>query len=180
MADPLIIRPALVEDAGAIAGIYAHYVLNSVITFEVDAPTAEEMAERMAQLLPHYPFLVAEGDGAVVGYAYAGRLYERAAYRWAVESTVYLAPDHQGRGIGSALYRKLIDTLAAQGFQAVIGKITLPNPASTTLHERLGFKRNGMLVGVGFKAGKWHDVGIYQLDLAPRPTLPEETTAFVR
>lgn len=178
MADPLTIRPAVLADAGAIAAIYAHYVLNSVITFEVDAPTAEEMAGRMAQLLPHYPFLVAEIGGAVVGYAYAGRLYERAAYRWAVESTVYLTPDHHGRGIGIALYRKLIDTLAALGFQAVIGKITLPNAASTTLHERLGFRRTGVLASVGFKADGWHDVGIYQLDLGPRPAQPQETRAF--
>jgi len=178
MADPLTIRPAILADAGAIAAIYAHYVRNSVITFEVDAPTSEEMAGRMAQLLPHYPFLVAEGDDGIVGYAYAGRLYERAAYRWAVESTVYLSPDRQGEGIGGALYRRLIEALEQQGFQTVIGKITLPNPASTTLHGKLGFVRSGILSKVGFKDGRWHDVGLYQLDVGSRPAHPEETKAF--
>lgn len=178
MAEPLILRPAVVGDAGAIAAIYAHYVLNSVITFEVDPPSAEDMSGRMASLLPHYPYFVAESGGVVVGYAYAGRLYERAAYRWAVESTVYLAPDRQREGIGGALYRKLIEALTLQGFQTVIGKITLPNPASTSLHERLGFTCNGVLSRVGFKADGWHDVGLYQLDLGSRPSSPEETTPF--
>jgi L-amino acid N-acyltransferase YncA len=176
MGDALtVIRPATLEDAGAIAAIYAHYVRDSVITFEVDVPTVEEMAGRMAALMPAYPYLVAERDGAVVGYAYAAKLYERAAYRWATEATVYVATGHHRQGIGRALYRDLIERLKAQGFQAVLGKITLPNPASTELHEAFGFALCGVLPRVGYKHGAWYDVGIYQLELGDRPVVPAET-----
>ena len=126
----------------------------------------------------HYPFIVAECNGLLSGYAYAGRLYERAAYRWVAEATVYVAQDRHRRGIGRALYRSLIASLREQGFQAVVGKITLPNPASVTLHESFGFVRSGVFTKVGFKHGKWHDVGLYQLDLGSRPTSPEETRPF--
>lgn len=178
MGDTLTIRPATRADAGAVAAVYAHYVRASVITFEVDPPDAEAMAERIDQILPHYPYLLAERAGRIVGYAYAGKLYERAAYRWAAEATVYVAAEHHRQGIGQALYRELISTLAAQGFQTVIGKITLPNPASVSLHESFGFIRCGLFAKVGFKNGGWHDVGVYQLDLAARPAHPEETRPF--
>jgi len=178
MGDPLSIRRATDADADAIAGIYAHYVRDGAITFEIDPPDGAEMAARMARIRPHYPFLAAEYDGSVVGYAYSDKLYERAAYRWATESTVYVAPSHQKRGIGIALYRTLIAALVDQGFQTVIAKITLPNPASVALHERLGFVRNGILAQVGFKQDSWHDVGLYQRELGPRSDHPPETRPF--
>jgi L-amino acid N-acyltransferase YncA len=178
MTERPAIRTATIADADAIAAIYAHYVRDSVITFEVDAPDAEEMAARIGRILPHYPFIVAECNGVLSGYAYAGRLYERPAYRWVAEATVYVAQDRHRRGIGRALYRSLIASLREQGFQAVVGKITLPNPASVTLHEAFGFVRSGVFTKVGFKHGKWHDVGLYQLDLGSRPTSPEETRPF--
>jgi L-amino acid N-acyltransferase YncA len=179
MGDPLKIRPAVASDADAITAIYAHYVSTSAISFEVEPPSVEQIALRMAQILLHYPYLVAEQDGAIVGYAYATRLYERAAYRWATEATVYVAPDGHRRGTGIALYRALIASLGEQGFHTVIGKITLPNPASVHLHERVGFRQAGLLAKVGFKQGRWHDVGIYQLDLCEHPAEPREPRPFL-
>lgn len=179
MGDTLTVRPATRDDAGAVAAIYAHYVTNSVITFETEPPGVPETAARIDRILPRYPFLVAERQNQIVGYAYADKLYDRAAYRWAVEATVYVAQGGHRRGAGRELYRTLIPTLGMQGFQSVVGKITLPNPASVALHEAFGFIRAGVLAKVGFKLGGWHDVGLYQLDLAMRPSLPRETRPFV-
>jgi L-amino acid N-acyltransferase YncA len=179
MGEALNVRPAAAADAAAIAAIYAHYVDHSVITFELTPPDAAEILSRIGHILPRYPFLVAEQDGRIMGYAYAGKLYERAAYRWAVETTVYVAPDRHRQGIGQTLYATLIATLAQQGFQTAFGKITLPNPASVALHETFGFIRCGVLSRVGYKHGGWHDVGLYQLDLGTRPARPEETRPFV-
>lgn len=175
MGDALTVRPATPADAAGIAAIYATYIRDSAITFEVDVLSADEMAARMAKVLPRYPYLVAEEAGRIVGYAYATALYDRAAYRWAAEGTVYVDRDAHGRGIGGTLYRRLIEQLRDQGFKTVLGKITLPNPASTGLHEKLGFTCAGVLAKVGYKLGAWYDVGIYQLDLADRPAEPEET-----
>lgn len=174
----LSVRPASGADAGAVAAIYGHYVEHSAVTFELTPPDATEIAARMAHILPRYPFLVAEQDGRVAGYAYAGKLYERPAYRWAAETTVYVAADRQRQGVGQTLYAVLIATLAQQGFQTAIGKITLPNPASVALHELFGFVRCGVMAKVGYKMGGWHDVGIYQLELGTRPARPEETRLF--
>ncbi|MET0376027.1 MAG: N-acetyltransferase family protein [Rhizorhabdus sp.] len=173
------IRPARRDDAAAIAAIYAHYVLNSVITFEIDPPDAATMAARMEIVLPLYPYLVAEQDGALLGYAYAGRLYDRAAYRWTAEATVYVAHEWLRRKVGRSLYDTLIAGLAAQGFQSVVGKITLPNPASTFLHEACGFRQVGLLEKVGYKHDAWHDVGIYQLALGPHAAQPVEPRPFL-
>ena len=178
MGDALTIRPATRGDAAAIAAIYAHYVLNSAVTFEIDPPDRAEMATRIGQILPRYPFLVAERAGVPVGYAYAGKLYERAAYRWTTEATVYVDHRRHGQKIGTALYRTLIAALNEQGFQAVVGKITLPNPASVSLHEAFGFVRSGLFAKVGFKHGGWHDVGLYQLDFGSRPSRPDEPRPF--
>lgn len=179
MGAALIVRPAVGADAGAIAAIYAHYVEHSAVTFELTPPDAAAILSRMNHILPRYPFFVAEHDGLVAGYAYAGALYERAAYRWATETTVYAVPGRQRQGIGQALYAMLIATLGQQGFQTAIGKITLPNPASVALHERFGFVRSGVLGRVGYKLGRWHDVGIYQLELGNRPDRPEEPRPFI-
>ncbi|ATE65107.1 GNAT family N-acetyltransferase [Rhizorhabdus dicambivorans] len=179
MGATLSVRSATVGDAGAIAGIYAHYVERSVVTFELTPPDAAEIAARIGHVLPRYPFLVAEQEGRIAGYAYAGKLYERPAYRWAAETTVYVAPDRHRQGVGQTLYSVLIASLAAQGFQTAIGKITLPNLASVALHEAFGFVRCGILSRVGYKQGGWHDVGIYQLELGTRPARPEETRPFM-
>lgn len=178
MGGALVLRPARHADAAAIAAIYAHYVRTSVITFETEAPDAAEMAARISSLLPRYPYLVAEEDGAVLGYAYAGKLYDRAAYRWTAEATVYVAPGQHRRGIGRMLYGALIATLEKQGFQAVIGRITLPNTASVALHEAFEFVACGVFAKVGFKHGAWHDVGLYQRDFGTRPVNPAEPVPF--
>jgi len=174
MGGSLEIRRATPPDAVAIAAIYGWYVDNSVATFETHAPDCAAMLARITHIMPHYPFVVAERDGQLLGYAYAGRLYERAAYRWTVENTVYVAPEGHRQGVARMLYRTLLDALAQQGFVSAIGKITLPNPASIALHERFGFVRRGVLEQVGFKHGAWHDVGLYQLDLCQRAAAPEE------
>jgi len=180
MGGALKVRPATSGDAAAIAAIYAHYVRTGVVTFEIEPPDNAEMATRIGHILPHHPFIVAERDGAVVGYAYASKLYERAAYRWTAEATVYVASGQHRQGIGRDLYRALIAALAEQGFQAVVGKITLPNPASISLHESFGFVRCGVFARVGFKHGTWHDVGLYQLDIGTHPSMPAETRPFTR
>lgn len=162
----LIIRAASATDAAAIATIYNHYVAHSVITFEEEAVPTPAMAERMAAIRAQdLPWLVAEQAGTVVGYSYANRWKARSAYRHSVESTIYLKPGCEARGIGGQLYAALLAALKNQGIHAVIGGAALPNPASVALHERLGFEHVGTFREVGFKHGRWVDVGYWQLVL---------------
>ena len=158
------IRPAELRDATAIAAIYNHYVATTCITFETEPVPAEQMGERIAETTAsRLPWLVVEEDGAVLGYAYASKWKGRCAYRYSVESTVYLDPARQGKGIGKTLYVALIDALRASSLHAVIGGIALPNAASIALHERLGFEKVAQFREVGFKQGRWIDVGYWQL-----------------
>jgi L-amino acid N-acyltransferase YncA len=168
------VRPVLPEDAAAIAGIYAPYVRETAVTFELDAPDPQEMVRRIAVICADHPYLVAEVAGVVRGYAYAGKYRPRAAFRWTVETTIYVDREHPGRGIGGTLYRQLIDACVEAGFVTAIGVIALPNRASVALHERLGFTAVGTQAGVGYKHGRWHDVGFWQRDLAPRSQEPPE------
>jgi len=169
------LRPATPEDAAEVAAIYAHYVAGSVITFEIDPPSADEMRRRIEAGAGHYPWLVApRDDGSIAGYAYACPFRARAAYRFAVETSVYLAPDAAGHGLGTALYRPLLATLEAQGFTQAIAAIALPNPASVRLHERLGFTHAGTYARVGYKLGRWLDVGLWQRPLASAGDTPAE------
>ncbi len=165
---PTTIRPAdPARDAAACAAIYAPSVESTPISFELVPPDPAEFARRIAKYSATHQFLVAEAEGEVVGYAYACPWEERAAYRWAVESSVYVDVGHHGEGIGRALYAELFDRLRAQGFRTVVAGITLPNPASIALHEGLGFEPIGSLRSIGWKGDSWHDVGYWQLDLAP-------------
>lgn len=168
------IRPAAVSDAAAIADIYAHYVRETAITFDTDAPPADEMAERIAAGARGFPWLVAEEEAAILGYAYAAVFRARRAYRFAVETTVYLRPGSEGRGLGAALYRPLLETLEEQGFTQAIAAVTLPNEASVRLHERLGFVHAGTYAQVGWKLGQWLDVGLWQRSLARAAIPPQE------
>jgi phosphinothricin acetyltransferase len=162
------LRLAAPADAAAIAAIYAPYVTDSAISFEATAPDAATIAERMAAGGDLYPWLAAcGGDGGIVGYAYASAFRPRHAYRFAVETTVYVAQGRGGAGIGGALYGALLALLEAQGFLQAIGAITLPNPASVALHEAAGFVRVGRYDDIGWKRGGWHDVGLFQRRLAP-------------
>lgn len=164
---PAIIRAATPADAAAIAAIYNHYVADTVITFEEEAVPAQAMAARIAAIQAlELPWLVAERDGAVVGYAYANRWKARSAYRMSVETTIYLQHGAEGRGLGKRLYAALLDVLKTQRIHAVIGGAALPNPASAALHESLGFEHVGTFRQVGFKHGRWVDVAYWQLVLA--------------
>lgn len=173
----LAIRPVKPDDASALATIYAHYVEHGVATFEEEAPDAAEMAERIAAVLPAYPWLVAERGGRIVGYAYGRPYHPRAAYRWTVETAIYLAPDQRRTGAGRPLYEALLDELSDRGFVSAIAAITVPNAESTRFHEKQDFVSIGTMEGVGFKHGAWRNVGYYQLALGPRSVPPPKLTA---
>jgi L-amino acid N-acyltransferase YncA len=166
--EPIEIRDAdPAADAGACAAIYAPYVEGTPISFEEEAPDAAELEARIASCAATHAWLVAERAGAVVGYAYACPFNERRAYRWSAGVSVYVAAGEQRRGIGRALYSELFDRLHRRGFRMACAGITLPNPASVALHEALGFEPVGVNREIGWKQGRWHDVGWWQLELAP-------------
>ena len=162
-----IIRPVAAADAEAIARIYNYYILNTVITFEEDPISAEDMAVRIAETqgLP-LPWLVAVVEGAIVGYAYARKWRPRSAYRYSVETTIYLEHGHEGRGIGRSLYAALLPLVRERGMHVAIGGVALPNDASIALHEKLGFERVATFRQVGFKHDRWVDVTYLQLVLS--------------
>jgi phosphinothricin acetyltransferase len=161
------IRMATPADAEAVLAIYAPVVRTSAITFEYDVPSAEEIAARVRTITSRFPWLVLERDGAVAGYAYATTWRTRAAYQWAAETTVYVREGCHRRGVGRALYRSLLACLRLQGFRLAIGGITLPNAASVALHEAMGFRAAGVHRACGWKLGAWHDVGFWEVVLAP-------------
>jgi L-amino acid N-acyltransferase YncA len=167
------VRAADVGDAAAICAIYAPYVTNAVASFEATPPDAAEMARRML-VAPRLPWLLAERDGTPVGYAYASHHHTRAAYRWSVDTSVYLADSERRRGTGRALYESLLPELRGLGYAVACAGVTLPNPGSVGLHEALGFEPVGIYPRIGFKHGQWYDVGWWQLELTDRPTSPTE------
>jgi L-amino acid N-acyltransferase YncA len=172
------IRAAEEVDAAAIAAIYAPYVEKTAVSFEIDPPTAEIMAQRIAGSLETHPWLVADRGGEVVGYAYAGKHRERAAYRWTVDTTIYVDPAARQQGIGRALYRVLLDMLRWQGFRSAFAEIVLPNPGSVRLHENAGFKHVGVHKDIGFKLGRWHDIGYWRMGLTDTAAPPSEPVPF--
>ena len=153
------------RDAVACAAIYAQSFDAGGTTFEEQPPDAAEMASRIRAYASSHAFLVADDGGEVVGYAYANPHRERAAYRWSVEASAYVDAGHLRQGIGRELYEALIELLQRQGIRAVVAGITLPNEASVRLHESLGFEPVGVYRRIGWKLGRWHDVGWWQLDL---------------
>jgi phosphinothricin acetyltransferase len=165
-------------DAAAVAAIYRPAVETTLASFEEVAPDAAEMQVRIATTLERTPWLVAEDDGVVTGYAYAGPHRERAGYRWAVNISVYVDAAFHGRGIGRRLYDELVAVLRRQGFVNAYAGITLPNPASVALHGAIGMRLVGVYERVGFKAGAWHDVAWYGLRLADPAGTPAEPTAL--
>jgi L-amino acid N-acyltransferase YncA len=160
------------RDAEACAAIYAPSVEGSVTSFEERAPDTAEIAARIAAISTTHPWLVAEEGGEVVGYAYACRHRERAAYRWTADVSVYIAAGQRGRGHGRSLYEALFERLREQRFQVACAGITLPNEASVALHERLGFVAVGVMRRIGWKQGAWRDVGWWQLELVPAAADP--------
>ena len=158
------ILPAAPAHASAIATIYNHYIVSTTVTFETERVTAADMHARIEETQSSsLPWLVAEEGDRVLGYAYASKWKGRCAYRYSVESTVYLDAACIGRGIGKALYSTLIADLRERGMHAVIGGVALPNAASIALHEALGFRKVAHFEQVGFKQDRWIDVGYWQL-----------------
>lgn len=157
------VRDVTNADAAALADIYNHYVAHTIVTFEEAAIAADEMLRRIDDVRGSaLPWLVAEEDGRVVGYAYATRWRMRSGYRFSTEVTVYLSPDNGGRGLGSQLYTELFARLRARGVHAVMGGIALPNEASIALHEKFGLQKVAHFRQVGFKFDRWIDVGYWQ------------------
>jgi L-amino acid N-acyltransferase YncA len=157
------IRIATASDADRIAEIYNHYVAKTVVTFEEDSVTGGEMRRRMDEVFASMlPWLVAESGAGVVGYAYATKWKARSAYRFSAETTVYLAAGLARRGLGSRLYEELFRVLKEKGVHAAIGGIALPNDASVALHEKFGMRKVAHFEEVGFKFGKWVDVGYWE------------------
>ena len=179
------IRLAVKDDAAAVAGIYGPFCESTAVSFEYVPPSTEEIANRIRTITAQFPWLVLDDNGVVAGYAYATRHRERAAYGWSVDTAVYVSPIHRRCGVGRALYTALCQLLRLQGcFKAYAG-ITLPNSASTGLHEAIGFTLVGVYLGVGYKHGVWHDVAWYQIALQPErlnpdPPVPVSTLAESR
>lgn len=171
MRPSITIRAATVQDAEAMLAIYTPYVQDSVITFEESVPTVDDFTQRWHKVLEQsLPWLVAELEGKMIGYAYATPWKSRSAYRFSVETTIYLANDEtvSGKGYGTALYQALFDQLRRINIHAIIGVITLPNPASIALHEKMGMQKAAHFSEVGYKCGQWCDVGYWHC-LLPTP-----------
>ena len=174
----LKVRIAVPDDAAAVAAIYAPHVDTGYASFEVQSPSASDMVARIRDISAVYPWLVAERDGIVLGFAYASKHRERAAYQWSVDVAVYVAVQALRQGIGRQLYAELFKLLKKQGFYNAYAGITLPNPASVGLHEAMGFGLVGIYRNVGFKAGAWRDVGWWHLALQQHPPEPRSPTPF--
>ena len=158
----MIIRSVKSEDAKAIADIYNYHVVNTTATFEEQPLSETEMSDRIRGVGEHFPWLVAEED-EILGYTYASKFHERSAYRFSVETTIYCGEIHRNKGIGTQLYTELLKRVRELGLKVAYGAIALPNEPSIKLHEKLGFKKVAHLSKVGFKLGKWIDVGYWEL-----------------
>jgi len=173
-----LIRVAEERDARAIARIYAPAITDAVISFELTPPDAQEMLRRIVAIQRQYPWLVYEESKTVLGYVYASVHNERAAYRWSVDVTAYIRHDAHRRGIGRALYTALFEILVLQGYRTACAGITLPNTASVQMHAAMGFTEVGVYHDVGYKFGKWHNVGWYERSLAAHVQEPPEPVPF--
>lgn len=175
---PLSLRPATPKDIPAITAIYRQSVLCGTASYEILAPDEADMAGRMDAITAQsYPYIVAEDEkGNLLGYAYAGPFRTRPAYRWLVEDSIYLAPEAQGKGVGKALLKTLIEQCTALGFRQMIAVIGGASPASIGVHTSLGFTHAGGITGSGFKMGQWLDTVFMQRTLGEgNQTLPDES-----
>lgn len=167
------IRQAKPEDAAALLAIYTPYILETAITFEYEVPTEEEFAQRIRRTLERYPYLVAEEDEKICGYAYASAFKERRAYDWAVETSIYVEKTQHGKGIGTQLYEALECQLRRQNILNVNACIAFPHPESISFHERHGYRLVGHFTSCGYKLGKWWDMVWMEKMLTEHPEVPE-------
>ena len=169
------IRGATSGDAEGILKIYAPYITCTCITFETEVPSIENFRTRIQNIVINYPYLVGEADGRIIGYAYASRHRERAAYKYSADVSVYIAPEYQGLGIGKTVYGNLFDLLREQGIYTVYAGITLPNDKSVGLHKSLGFTEAGIFHNDGYKFNKWLDVLWMEKPLRDYTDKPKDT-----
>jgi len=177
MSEPITsaaVRDAGAEDGAACAAIYAPYVRDTAISFELEPPGAAEMAARIAASSAGHAWVVLERDGAVAGYAYGARLHPRPAYRFSCEVSVYVDAARRGAGAGRALYAALFERLVARGMRNAVAGMTVPNEASERLHLGMGFRLVGAYRNVGYKLGRWHDVAYFQRELLEPESEPAE------
>jgi phosphinothricin acetyltransferase len=158
-----MIRQVKISDAESICSIYNEYVERTTVTFEEEPVSADEMGSRIKHITQHFPWLVYEDQGNVLGYTYASRWKERSAYRYSVETAIYVDSNYVGMDIGTKLTRALLEELRALSIHSVNAGITLPNPASIALYEKFGFEKIAHFKEVGFKFNKWIDVGYWEL-----------------
>lgn len=173
----MTIRAAAADDFAAIAAITNHYIATTAIHFAYEPIAEAELRAMWQSSRDRHPWLVLEEAGVVVGYAKSGTWRERAAYAWTCEVGLYLEHGARGRGLGAALYTSLLDECARRGFRSAVAGITLPNPASVALHDRLGFAPVGVVRDAGWKNGAWHDVAFYQKRFATDARGPTESGA---
>jgi len=173
-----MIRIATSDDSQSILNIYAPYIENTSYTFETEVPANDSFRERISTYLESWPWLVCEVDGVVAGYAYGAKHRERVAYQWSVESSVYIRDDYQRMGVARALYTALIDLLRLQGFRNLYAVINLPNGKSVSFHENLGFEYFATYDNVGYKLGRWKNVGWWKLQLNEYSLDPEPPVKF--
>lgn len=158
-----MIRAVRNSDASAICEIYNHFVRESIATFDEVPISERDIGQRIVKIVERFPWYTWEEEGTVAGYAYAAPWMSRSAYRFAVETTIYVSPDFARRGIGTRLYEAVLESLRESGFHSAVAGISLPNPASIGLHEKLGFRRIAVFEEIGFKFGRWIDVGYWEL-----------------
>lgn len=167
------IRMAEIADAPGLLAIYAPYILHTPITFEYEVPGEEEFARRIRETLKRYPYLVAEENGQPAGYAYASAFKSRAAYDWSVETSIYVAENRRGHGIGRLLYDALEECLAEQNVCNLCACIAYPNPSSAAFHEKAGYRPAAHFTSAGYKGGKWYDIVWMEKKLTPYQIPPK-------
>lgn len=178
MSGTIRYRIAVPEDSDAILDIYRPYVESTTVTFEHTVPSPEAFRARVEGILKQYPYLVAEADGQILGYAYASSYRSRYGFTWTPELSVYVRKDLHGQGIGTHLFAALLDLLRLQGYQNVCSVLSWPNPGSEKLHNHFGFRFAGLQKKCGFKLGQWCDVALLERRLGDYPVPPPEPTPF--
>ncbi len=178
MSGNKVIRFATKADAAAILELYAEYIKNTAVTFEIEVPTLAAFEERMERIMAQYPWLVCEIDGCIAGYAYGSKHGERAAYRWSADLSVYIDERYHRCGIATALYQALLELLCKQGYYTVYAGVSTPNPSSEAFHSAYGFQLLGEFHKVGYKLGGWHGVAWYELPLAEYVDEPKEAISI--